>query len=88
MSKVENELKLTSEEFSRCQNALKQESTTRAENEKKINQLKLKLKDLVSLQAKTEGSKVNDLYEKVLNLEKELSLKENELKKKKKSLST
>ncbi|KAG2392680.1 hypothetical protein C9374_011405 [Naegleria lovaniensis] len=88
MSKVETELKLTNEEYSRCQNALKQESTSRTENEKKINQLKLKLKDLVSLQTKTEGSKVNDLYEKVLNLEKELSLKENELKKKKKSLST
>lgn len=87
MSKMETELKTTTEEFTRCQVALKQETIIRTESEKKVGQLKLKVKDMVSDQSKTEGAKVNDLYDKVVNLEKELSNKENDLKKRKKALS-
>jgi len=87
LSRMEKDLQETSSEFSRCQGALKQESSIRADLDRKVSQLKLKIKDLVATQTKNEGTKVNDLYDKVVHLEKELSNKENELKKKKKALS-
>ncbi|KAL9642630.1 hypothetical protein ABK040_009709 [Willaertia magna] len=84
VSKLENANLLLNEKCNEIENILESEKNVRNEKEKKINQLKIKVKELLATQSSMEGFKLNDLHTRIGSLEQELVLKENDIKKKKK----